>query len=201
MTIRAIRVLRVQVVLRTCGFICADTMRGAVAGQTELCDAARSQHAWIGRAVWGVTRDAPFSLNGGMLVNKRSLFVCMALDAGSIGAGSQSSLFEFKAAMWIVAVAAPHRALQHLMVERQVELVLGLAVTTEAKLWLALSEQAYVGKAWLLCVCRGDKDVRSCELPAGRWRVGRVTVDTADVVAPVLAAAEVVVFLSAGVTG
>ena len=41
--IRAIRVLRVQVVLRTGGLIRADTVRDAVAGQTELCDATRTQ--------------------------------------------------------------------------------------------------------------------------------------------------------------
>jgi len=87
MAIRAIPVLCVQVVLRTCGFICADTMRTAVAGQTELCDAARNQQARIRRAVWGVTRDAPFGLNGSMLVNKWSLLVCVTLDAGCIGAG------------------------------------------------------------------------------------------------------------------
>ena len=39
--IRAIRVLRVQVVLRAGGLIRADTVRDAVAGQTELSDAAR----------------------------------------------------------------------------------------------------------------------------------------------------------------
>ena len=41
--IRAIRVLRVQVVLRTGGLIRTDTVRDAVACQTELCDAARTQ--------------------------------------------------------------------------------------------------------------------------------------------------------------
>ena len=41
--IRAIRVLRVQVVLRTSRLIRADTVRDAVASQTELCDAARTQ--------------------------------------------------------------------------------------------------------------------------------------------------------------
>lgn len=198
--IRAVPVLRVQVVLRTCGLLRPDTMRDAMAGQTKLCNAARNQQTWIGGAVWCVTRNASFCLNGSMLVNKRSLFVCMTLDTSGIGAGGQSRLFELKAAVRIVAVAASHRAFQHLVVERQVKLVLGLAVTIHAKLWLAVSEQAYVGKAWLLCVCLGDKDVRSCELPAGRWRMGRVTVDTADVVAPVLAATEVVVFFPAGVT-
>jgi len=136
--IRAIRVLCVQVVLRTCGFICADTVRDAVTGQTELCDAARSQQAWIGRAVWRVTRNAPFSLNGGMLINKRSLFVSVTLDARSIGAGRQSRLFQLKSAVWVVAIAASHRTFEHFVMERQVELVLRFAVTTEAKLWLAL---------------------------------------------------------------
>ena len=59
-------------------------------------------------------------------------------------------MFELKAAVWIVTVAAPHRAFQHFVMERQVELVLGLAVTTEAKLWLAVFEQAYIRKARLL---------------------------------------------------
>lgn len=109
--------------------------------------------------MWSVTRNAPFSLNGSMLVNKRSLFIRMTLDAGGVGAGSQSRLFELKAAVWIVTVAAPHRAFKHFVVERQVELVLRFAVTTETELWVALFEQAYVGKTWLLCVCRGDEDV------------------------------------------
>jgi hypothetical protein len=159
MAVRAVPVLRVQVVLRTCGLIRADTMRDAVAGQTELCNAARNQQAWIGGAVWRVTRNATFSLNGSMLVNKGSLFVRMTLDTSGVGAGGQSRLFELKAAVWIVTVAAPHRAFQHFVMERQVELVLRFTVTTEAKLWVALSEQAYVGKTWLLCVCRRDEDV------------------------------------------
>ena len=41
--IRAIRVLRVQVVLRTGGLIRAYTVRNAMTRQTELCDATRAQ--------------------------------------------------------------------------------------------------------------------------------------------------------------
>ena len=43
MAIRAIRILRVQVVLRTSGLVCADTVRDAVTRQTELRNAARRQ--------------------------------------------------------------------------------------------------------------------------------------------------------------
>ena len=41
--IRAICVLRVQVVLRARGFVRADAVRDAVASQAELCNAARRQ--------------------------------------------------------------------------------------------------------------------------------------------------------------
>ena len=118
MAVRAVRVLRIQVMLRTGRLIRSNTVSHAVTGQTELCDAARNQHAWIGRAVWRVTRAAPFGLNGSMFVNKRSLFICVTLDASCIGARGQSRLFELKAAVWIVAVAALHRAFQHLVMER-----------------------------------------------------------------------------------
>jgi len=43
MTIRAVRVLSVQVVLWTCGLVRADAMSRAVTSQTELCHAARNQ--------------------------------------------------------------------------------------------------------------------------------------------------------------
>ena len=119
--------------------------------------------------MWRVTRDAPVSLNRSMLVNKRTLFVGVTLDARGIGAGRQSCLFQLESAVWIVAIAASHRAFEHFVMEWQIELVLRLAVTTKAKLWLALLQQAYVGKAWLLCVCRRDEDVRGCELSSG-WR-------------------------------
>lgn len=40
MTIRAVRVLGIQVVLRTCGLLGANTVSRAVTGQTKLRDAA-----------------------------------------------------------------------------------------------------------------------------------------------------------------
>ncbi len=100
-----------------------------------------------------MTRDAPVSLDRSMLVNERALFVSVTLDARGIRAGRQSRLFQLKATVRVMAVAALHRTFQHFVMERQIKLVLGLAVTTEAKLWLALLEQTYVSKAWLLCVC------------------------------------------------
>ena len=147
-----------------------------------------------------MTSDAPIGLHWSMLVNKRALLVRVTLDAGGVSAGGEACLFEFKTAVRIVAVAALHRAFQHLVMERQVELVLGFAMATEAKLWLAFAEQLQIRKPGLLRVCLGNEDVRSRELPASWLRVGRVAVGASDVVAPVFAAAEVVVFLAAGVT-
>ena len=140
MAIRAVCRLRIQVVLRAGGLFRAHTVRHAVTGQTELCYTARNQQTRVGGTVRSVTGDAPLGLNRSMLVNKRTLFVCVTLDARCIRARRQSSLFEFKAPVWIVAIAALHGAFQHFVMERQVELVLGFAVTTETKLWLAFLE-------------------------------------------------------------
>jgi hypothetical protein len=152
-TVRAVRVLCVQVVLWTSRLVCTNTVRDTVASQTELRYSARNQQTRIGRTVRGMTRNAPISLDRGMLVNKRSLLVCVTLDAGSVGAGRESRLFKLETAVRIVAIAALHRPFEHLVMERQVELVLRLAMTTETKLGLAISEQFQIGKAWLLCVC------------------------------------------------
>ena len=54
--------------------------------------------------------------------------------------------------MRIVAIAALHCPFQNLVMERQVELVLCLAMTTETELWLAVSEQLQIGEAWFLRV-------------------------------------------------
>jgi len=73
-----------------------------------------------------------------MLVNKRTLFVSVTLDTRGVGAGRESRLFQLKSAVWVVAIAASHRAFEHFVMERKVELVLRFAVTTEAKLGIAL---------------------------------------------------------------
>ena len=79
-----------------------------------------------------MTRNAAVGLNRSMFVNKWSLLVCMTLDAGCVRAGRKSRLLEFEAAVRIVAIAALHRTFEHLVMERQIKLVLGLGVTTDA---------------------------------------------------------------------
>ena len=152
-TVRAVRILRVQVVLRTRGLVRADAVSRAVTRQTELGDAAGNQESRIRRTVRRVTRDTAVGLHRRMLVNKRPLLVCVTLDASSVGARRESRLFKFETAVRVVAIAALHRAFQHLVMKRQVELVLSLAVTTETKLWLACLEQFDIREAGLLRVC------------------------------------------------
>ena len=140
MTVRAVRVLRVQVMLRTGGLVRANTVGRTVTRQTELCDAARDQWTWIRRTVRSVTCDASIGLDWCMFVNKRALLVCVTLDASGIGSRRQSRLFELKTAVRIVAIATLHRTFEHFVMERQIELVFRLAMTTETKLRFAVSE-------------------------------------------------------------
>ena len=103
--------------------------------------------------MWRVTSDAAFGLNGSMFVNKRTLFVCVTLDTSRVGAGRQSRLFQLKTTVGIVAIAALHCTFQHLVMERQVELVLCLTVTAQAELRFAALKQLQTGQAGLLRVC------------------------------------------------
>src|ERR1041385_1171112 len=116
-TVRAVRVSRIQVVLRTSRLVGADTVSRAVTGQTELRNTARNQQSRIRRTVRRVTRDATIGLHWCMLVNKWSLLVCVTLDASGVGAGRESCLFKFETAVRVVTITALHRAFQHLVME------------------------------------------------------------------------------------
>ena len=142
MAVRAIRVLRVQVVLWTQGLVRADAVSRAVTSQTELRHATRNQQARVRRTVWRVTGNTSIRLDRSMLVHKRSLLISVTLDASRVGAGRESGLFELETAVRIVAIAALHCAFQDLVMERQVELVLRLSMTTETKLWFAILQQS-----------------------------------------------------------
>ena len=118
MTIRAIGVLRVQVVLRTCGLLSANTVCNAVTRETKLRNAAGNQHAWIRRTVRRMTATATLSLNRCMLVDERPLLINVTLEASCVGPCGESRLFELKTTMRIMAVATLHRAFEDLVMER-----------------------------------------------------------------------------------
>lgn len=116
-TVGAVGVLSVEVMLRAGRLYCAYIMGIAVARQTELAHATGYQHPRIGRAVRRMTRTAAFRLHRGMLESKWPLLVRMTLHASRICASGQSRLFEFKTAMWIMAIAALHSSFENLVME------------------------------------------------------------------------------------
>ena len=148
-----------------------------------------------------MTGNTAFILHRRMFVNKRTLFVRVTLDTGRVCACRESCLLQLEATMRIVTVAALHRALQHFVMERQIELVLDFRVTTQAKLWLVHLQQLYGRETRFLSISAGDKYVRVGHVLSRLHGVGRVAIDATNVVTPVLAAAEVVVLFLARVTG
>ena len=100
-----------------------------------------------------------------------------------------------------MAIAALHCAFKDLVVKRHTERRFHLAVATETKLRLACLLHADRRETRLLLVYRTDQNVRARQV--FRDRVGqmrRVTICTANVVAPMFASAEVVVFFFACMT-
>jgi hypothetical protein len=62
--------------------------------------------------------NTPFCFHRGMLESKWTLLVSVTFNASRIDSNCQSCLFEFKAAMWIMAIAALHGPFENLMMER-----------------------------------------------------------------------------------
>ena len=143
-TISATCVLRVLVVCWTSRFIRSHAVVHAVTSQAQVIHRAELQHPRVSRPMRYVTRDTTVRLHRSMFERERSLLVCVTLDTSSIGSRRESRLFEFKPAVRIVAIAALHRAFQHLVMERQIELVLRFAMTTETKLRFARFEQPQI---------------------------------------------------------
>lgn len=80
---------------------------------------------------------ATFGLERRVLVNKRTLLVCMALHACGVCAGGQSCLLEFETAVGIVTIAALHHAFEDFVMKGLVEIGLNFVVATNAELRLA----------------------------------------------------------------
>ena len=87
-----------------------------------------------------VTRDASFRFQRRVFINERTLFVGVTLNAGGVGANSETRLLQFKTSVRIVTVAALHRTFENFVVERHVERGLYLTVTTGTELWLPAPE-------------------------------------------------------------
>ena len=109
-------------------------MRHAVTSQAQLVHGAVPQQPRVRRSVRRMTGRAPFGLDRRVLEGKRSLLINVALDAGCIGATGEPGLFGFEASVRVVTIAATHRAFQHFVMERHIELRLDFVMTAGAKL-------------------------------------------------------------------
>lgn len=147
-----------------------------------------------------VTRGTTFGLQRRVFVSERSLLVGVTLNARSISADGQSGLFELKAAMWIVAVAALHHSFQHLVMERLVEVGSDFTVTAYAKLRVAHLQQLGRCEPLFLRIGFADERYRVCQVFPGLRGMRSVAISATYVVAPVFAAAEIIVLFPAGMT-
>ena len=73
---------------------------------------------------------ASFSFERRVFVGEGPLLIGVALNASCIGAGSQSCLLKLESAVWVMAVAALHYSLKHLVMKGLVEIRLHLIMTT-----------------------------------------------------------------------
>ena len=92
-TIRAVRVLRVLVMLWTGRLLRSHSMCNAVARQAQMIHGAELQHSRIGGTVRHMTRYAAVSLNGSVFESEWPLLIRVALDTCGVGANSQARLF------------------------------------------------------------------------------------------------------------
>ena len=137
MTSRAVRVLRVLIMLWTSRFDGPYVMGHAMAGQTQLINGGVPQQSWISRAVRRMTSRATFSFHRRMFVSKRSLLIDVTLKARRIAASCQSCLLKLKASVRVMAVTTAHSAFINFVMERHRKRRLDLAVTSETKLGIA----------------------------------------------------------------
>ena len=142
---------------------------------------------------------AALQLQRAVFEHEGPLFVGMTFDARGIGPDREPRLFQFKPAVRVVAVAAVHCAFHDLVAEGLVELGLHFRMAGHAKPGFARSEHRFMSLARLLRrgIVHEGRRIHP-ELPE-LGTVGTVALCTADVVAPVLAAAEIVVGFLAGV--
>ena len=199
---RAVGVLRVLVMLRPGRLNGPDVMRHAMTGQAELVNRCESKQPRIRGSVRRVTRTTPFGLYRGVFESERALLVRMAFNTSGITAGGQPRLLEFESAMRVVAIAATHRPLQDLVMERRGKRRLDLTVTGNTQLRVTGFEHPQTREPRLFTIRGLHEHVRARKIPGRRGGfVRRVAICATDVIAPVLTAAKIVALFLARMAG
>ena len=116
---------------------CAAKTGRCVALQAKQIDVAQLQHLRIWPAVSQMARLAAFNLNGRMFVNKRTLFVRVALEADRILGGGSPHLLRFDRAVNVVAIAALNQTLIDAVMEGHFEFSFFVKVAAVTKFRLS----------------------------------------------------------------
>ncbi len=96
-----------------------------------------------------------------MFENKWTLLVRVTLNTSRIGSSCQSRLFEFEAAMRIMAIAALHSSFEDLVMEGKIELMFCFGMTAHTKLRFAIFQQLERREARFLSIRQPNKNVRT----------------------------------------
>ena len=157
-----------------------------------------------------VANSAALYFRGRVLEYKRPLFVGVALHARGIRASIEPCLFQFESAVRVVAIAALHRAFQHLVMERLRELCLRLVVASHTQLRLVLHKHLWRRQVVGMRREGTYRNERRRRIGLSLRRASKlrgeparevrgVAIGASHVVAPVLAALVVVVLFLTGV--
>jgi len=108
----------------------------AVALVAQRVDVRHIQQSGVLRTVRRMARQATFSLDCGVLINKGSAGLRVALGANCVLISCGFQVVVSEGAVSIVAVRALHESLVHLVVERHIErrFYIGVALKTESRL-------------------------------------------------------------------
>ena len=107
-----------------------------VAPEAQRVQIANVQQARVGRSVRRVARDAALGLDYGMLKDKRTCGLGVALGADRVLIGSRLQLLAFESAMRIVTIAAAQQPFIDFVMERLREGWFHVGVAGVAKLRL-----------------------------------------------------------------
>ena len=198
---RALLVLDLRLIVKARSLRRQFFLDAGMAFHAELANAGTLEHLWIARTMRRVACRAAFCLDGAVFENERALLVRVALYAVGVGTDPKFGLLRFETTVSIVTVAALHRALGHFVVKRFIELALYLVVAAYAELLLT-STKHRLGPLRIHCLMssRSDECHRSGAGFLGWFAVCTVALRAADIITPVLAAAEIIMGLLAGVT-
>ena len=169
----------------------------AVAFQTELPNLRAPEHFRIARAVRHVTRRTAFEFERSVLENKRTLFVRVTFDTSRVDSDREFGLFLLEASVRVMTIAAFHCPFEHFVMKGLGKLRFCFAVAADTKLLLVCTEHR---DRRILPRCSADERNRINFRQFVLRAVRRMAFRAADVVAPVIAAPEIAVFLFSGVT-